>query len=686
MSPAGGYRVAADVGGTFIDFALLDEGTGELTFEKQLATPSRLAEEFMSGMARLPAEPSAIDRLSHGTTVAINVLLEERGGTVGLVTTQGFRDVLALGRGGRPEIYNWLYLPPEPLVPRFLRREVPERSSPDGSELVPLDLETLDREVDGLVSQGLAAIAVCFLHSYANPSHERAAASRIKERHPDLPVSVSSELVGEWREFERTSTTVLNAYVQPAFAAYLTELGSRLAEEGYGRPLAIMQSNGGVMSVSRAVEQPIRTIASGPAGGVIGAHALARELGLENVICTDVGGTSFDVALIEHSEILERTETSIRGRSVLAPTIDVVSIGAGGGSIAWVDERGTIKVGPHSAGAHPGPACFGLGGEEPTVTDAHVALGRIDPLNFLGARMKLDVDAAKKVIRGRLGDPTGLPLERAADGMLAIAETNMTFAIRTLTIERGLDPREFVLLCYGGGGGLFAAAIAEELSIGTVLIPRAPASFSALGILRTDYRHDVSLTRVRPVEPEDAGDLAADLQDLGARTEPELLGYGFEPSEIELLYRVEVRYAGQEHTVTVRVEPTWLDDPADLAVGIRERFVESHRRLYGHGSSDASLEVVTARCRGIGRVAPPPWPPWRVEEPVEPMDVRSVYFRQARDWVDTPIFDREALALEQRVVGPAIVEEWTSTIIVPPGWTAVVDALGDLLLSPEEAP
>ena len=685
MSPNDRYRVAADVGGTFIDFALLDEETGELAFEKQLATLSRLAEEFMEGLARLPLALPAIGRLSHGTTVAINVLLEERGGRVGLITTEGFRDVLALGRGGRPEIYNWLYLPPEPIVPRFLRREVPERSTPDGSELVPLDLEALDREVDALVAKGVAAIAVCFLHSYANPAHERAAARRIKERHPDIPVSVSSELVGEWREFERTSTAVLNAYVQPAFSAYLTELGSRLAAAGYGRPLAIMQSNGGVMSVSRAVEQPVRTIASGPAGGVIGAHALARELGLDNVICTDVGGTSFDVALIEHGEILERTETSIRGRPVLAPTIDVVSIGAGGGSIAWVDERGTIKVGPHSAGAHPGPACFGLGGEEPTVTDAHIALGRIDPMNFLGARMKLDVEAAKKVIRGRLGEPTGLSLERAADGMLAIAETNMTYAIRTLTIERGLDPREFVLLSYGGGGGLFAAAMAEELSIGIVLIPRAPASFSALGILRTDYRHDVSLTQVRPLEAGTAGDLAADLRDLGELTEPELLRYGFDHSTIELLYRAEVRYAGQEHTVTVPVEPPWLEDPAALAAGIRDRFVESHRRLYGHGSPDATLEVVTARCRGVGRVTPPPWPAWRVERPSEPVAARSVYFRQAGDWVDTPIFDREALGLDQRVAGPAIVEEWTSTIIVPPGWTAVVDGLGDLLLSPNGA-
>lgn len=685
MSADAGYRVAADVGGTFIDFALLDERTGELAFEKQLATPSRLAQEFMEGLGRLPVEPSAIDRLSHGTTVAINVLLEERGGKIGLITTRGFRDVLALGRGGRPEIYNWLYLPPEPIVPRFLRREVPERSAPDGSELLPLDLEALDREVDVLISKGVAAVAVCFLHSYANPAHERTAASRIKERHPELPVSVSSELVGEWREFERTSTTVLNAYIQPAFAAYLTALGSRLAAAGYGRPLAIMQSNGGVMSVSRAVEQPVRTIASGPAGGVIGAHALARELGLKNVICTDVGGTSFDVALIEHGEILERTETSIRGRSVLAPTIDVISIGAGGGSIAWVDERGTIKVGPHSAGAHPGPACFGLGGEEPTVTDAHVALGRIDPENFLGARMKLDVDAAKKVIRGRLGEPTGLLLERAADGMLAIAETNMTFAIRTLTIERGLDPREFVLLSYGGGGGLFAAAMAEELSIGTVLVPRAPANFSALGILRTDHRHDVSLTRVRPLEADGAAELATDFRRLRERTEPELLGYGFDPSAIELLYRVEVRYAGQEHTVTVRVDPQWIEDPVALAAGIRDGFVENHQRLYGHGSSDAPLEVVTARCRGIGRVTPPPWPAHRVERPSEPIGVRSVYFRQAGDWVDTPIFDREALGVDQRVAGPAIMEEWTSTIIVPPGWSAVVDGFGDLLLSPNGA-
>ncbi len=680
------YRLAADVGGTFIDFALLDEGTGEVFLEKQLATPSSLAAEFMAGLARLPAEAGALGRIAHGTTVVMNAILEERGAKVGLLTTEGFRDVLGLGRGGRPEIYNWLYLPPAPLVPRSLRREVPERTGADGSVLHPLDLEALDREVAHLVAAGVEAIAVAFLHAYANPAHERAAAERIRARHPGLAVSASHRVASEWREFERTSTAVLNAYVQPVFAAYLSELSSRLAGAGYRRPLAIMQSNGGVVSGARAAEAPVHTISSGPAGGVIGAHALARELGLPNVICADVGGTSFDVALIEDGEIVERTETSLGGRPVVGPTLDVVSIGAGGGSIGWVDERGLLRVGPRSAGAAPGPACFGRGGEEPTVTDCHVVLGRIDPGSFLGTRMPLAPELARKAIRSRLSEATGLSLEAAADGMLAIAEANMTYAIRTLTVERGLDPREFVLLAYGGGGGLFAAAVAEELEVGRVVIPRGPANFSAVGILRSDYRHDVALTRVRPAREATAPALAADLAALAAEAAAELGRYGFDPAEVEVLPRADVRYAGQEHTVTVALEASWVREPTALLRGLRERFVAAHRRLYGHGSAEADVEAVTLRCRAVGRVRTPAWPRWPVEAPGRPRGRRPVYFRQAGGWTDAPVYDRDRLAADQRVTGPAIVEEWSTTVVVPPGWAAAVDAMGNLVLSPEGGP
>lgn len=678
--PGDRYRLAVDVGGTFVDYALLDEETGDVVLEKHPASPARLAEAVLLGLGLLPVGARDIGRIAHGTTVAINAVLEERGATVGLITTEGFRDVLALGRGGRPRIYDWLYLPPPPLVPRWRRREVPERIGPGGRVLVPLDLAALDGEVDRLVVEGVEAIAICFLHSYANPEHEEEAARRIRARHPGLWVSVSHRLASEWREFERTSTTVLNAYVQPVFASYLSELRSRLSVAGHRGPLAIMRSNGGMMPDERALDEPIHTVASGPAGGVIGAQALARALGLSDVICADVGGTSFDVAVIEGGEILERTETSLGGRPVIGSTLDVVSVGAGGGSIGWVDERGLIRVGPRSAGAEPGPACYGRGGEEATVTDCHVHLGRIDPSRFLGARMELDADLARKAIRARLAEPTGLGLDDAADGMLAIAEANMTYAIRTLTVERGLDPRGFVLLSYGGGGGLFCAAVAEELGVGTVIVPTAPANFSAVGILRSDHRHDRALTRVRPLDEEEAPALAADLRRVLDEAVAEVRGYGFPGPAVEASPRVDARFAGQEHTVTVDLDPDWVRDPAALVQGVRDRFVQAHRRLYGHGDAGAPIEVVTCRARAIGRVEPPAWPRWPEGLPAPPRGRRRVHFRRAGGWLETPVFERERLRVGQEIGGPAIVEEWASTVVVPPGWRAVVDGMGNLVL------
>jgi N-methylhydantoinase A len=678
------FRLAVDVGGTFIDFALIDERTGELTIEKQPATATRLADEFIEGLGRLPVPAAEIERLFHGTTVAINTVLQERGARVGLVTTAGFRDVLAIGRGSRPNIYDLFYMPPEPLVPRYLRREVSERTAADGTELEPLDLEALDREVDALLAHGVEAIAVCFLNAYANPQHERTAVERIRARHGGVAVTASSEVATEWREFERTSTTVLNAYVQPLFSGYLSALGERLRTAGYARELALMQSNGGVIDAERAAALPIRTLESGPAGGVIGAHALATQLGYRNVICTDVGGTSYDVALIENGHILERTDTAVGRRPIVGPVIDIVSIGAGGGSIAWIDHRGGLKVGPQSAGASPGPACFGLGGEEPTVTDCHLVLGRLDPENFLGARIRLDVAAARRAIEERVGRRIGASLEETADGILSIAETNMTYAIRTVTVERGLDPREFVLLSYGGGGGLFAAATAEELEIPTVVVPRAPANFSAWGILTSDYREDAALTRVRAFGDDGVAALLDDLRGLAARATADLRAYGFERDGAELLYRADVRYAGQEHTITVPLETGWVEDGGALVHGLRERFVTLHRQLYGHGEADPPLELVTVRCRAVGRVGNPRFADWPVRAAAEPRAERPVYFRRTGGFVDAPVYDRERLAVGQAVAGPAVVEEWTSTIVVPPGWSAAADRLGNVLLTREE--
>lgn len=673
-------QLAVDVGGTFIDFVLLDERTGAVAIEKQPSTAAALVDAFLEGLQRLPTGAGDIGRLFHGTTVAINAIVQERGATVGLLTTAGFRDVLGIGRGARPQLYNFHYLPTPPLVPRHLRREVRERMAADGQELVPLDRDELDREVDLLVGRGVEALAICFLHAFANPRHEEEAVARVRERHPDLPVTGSAAVAAEWREFERTSTVTLNAFIQPLFGDYVRQLRARLGQAGFTRPLAVMQSSGGVISAERAAAQPIRTLESGPAGGVIGARFLAHTLGHDDVICADVGGTTYDVGLIQGGEILERTETDLGGRPVVGPAIDIVSIGAGGGSIASIDAAGTLRVGPESAGASPGPACFGLGGTEPTVTDCHLLLGRLDPDTFLGSRMKLDVAAAERAVRRRVAEPTGLPLEQAADGILAIAETNMTYAIRTVTVERGLDPRDFVLFSYGGGGGLFAAAVAAELQIGTVVIPRAPANFSAWGMLNADYREDRALTRVRPLALATLDEVAADAAKLTDEVTAELQRYGFAADGIDVTHRLDIRYVGQNHTITVPVEGLLRGEPDTLLAAVNATFSRVHQQMYGHGTIGGDLEVVTTRVRGLGRVARPTWPRWPVHEPGEPDTRRRVYFRGV-GVQDAPVYRRDRLATGQTVRGPAIVEEWTTTVVVPPGWETTVDPFGTLVLT-----
>lgn len=675
-----GYRIAIDVGGTFVDYVLLNEQTGEIAIEKQPSTPARIVEEVSAGLGRLPVSLAEVGRILHGTTVALNTIVQEKGIKAGLITTRGFRDVLEIGRGSRPEIYNPRYTGPASLVPRYLRREVGGRMDAAGNEIEPLDTRQLGSEVDLLMRDGCEAIAICFLNSYANPVHERQAAEFIKSRHPDVALSVSSELVREWREYERTSTAVLNAYIQPPFKKYLEALSAQLVADGYSSPLAIMQSNGGVTSAATAAIRPVTTLESGPAGGVIGASALAAELQVRNVICFDVGGTTVDVALIEDNRIVERSQTKVAGRPVMGPTIDIKSVGAGGGSIAWIDDRGALRVGPQSAGASPGPACFGFGGTEATVTDCHLLLGRLDAERFLGSRMALDCAAAERAVVA-VAQKLGMSLEETAVGILKLAETNMTNAIRSITIERGLDPRDYRLLSYGGGGGLFALAVSQELGVNSVIVPRVPANFSALGIVTSDYREDSSHTMVRALHADTVGEVLGEIGRLTSENAGQLRQHGFDEDAVESEVRVDIRFAGQEYTVTVPVEPEWLAGPDTFLDGGRARFVTLHRRLFGHGEPGAPIELVTVRVRSIGRVRRPKWYEARQGEPALPDSWRNTYFAALREFRRTPVFDREALVRGQAIAGPAIVEEWTTTTVILPGWEAKIDRIGNLILS-----
>ncbi|WP_162269032.1 hydantoinase/oxoprolinase family protein [Frondihabitans sp. PAMC 28766] len=677
---APGWRLAVDVGGTFIDYILLEEATGRVTVEKQPATATSLAEEFATGVKRLPVGLPEIDMLIHGTTVALNTLVQERGARTGLLTTHGFRDVLELGRGGRPELYNLRYLAAEPLVPRYLRRELHERVLADGTIRTPLDLDEVRREVEILLSHGVEAIAVVLLHSYRSPGHENTIAELVRAEYPGISVSVSSELIREWREYERTSTTVINAFTQPAFEAYASQIDKRTRQEGLANPIAFMRSNGGVIPIADAQIRPVETLGSGPAGGVVGARQLMQASGYPNVVCADVGGTTYDVALITDGEIVERADTIIEKRPIMGQVIDIISVGAGGGSIARLDKMtGSLQVGPESAGAFPGPACFDRGGKVPTVTDAQVVLGLLDPDNFLGGRMKLRADLATEVIDRELG-PNHSVTESAA-GILAVAQANMANAIRQITTQRGLDPREFAMLSYGGGGGLFAAGVSEELGITTVIVPQAAAGFSAWGMLNADYRDDASMTARTELAPSHVPAIRDELEQLRSQTAATLRAYGFADDVLRPGYSLEVRYLGQEHTIDTPVRAEWLplDDYA-LVEKIKQNFVSRHRQRFGHGDESASMEVVVLRCRNVAPVLRPMVAATYRKSLLVTRGNRRVWF-PATGWDDVvPVYNRDDFGPQDVVIGPAIVDEWTTTVIVPPAWTARIDALGNIIL------
>ena len=680
-------RLAVDVGGTFTDLVLLNETDGSVSIEKEPSQIGEIADHVFEGLGRLGITAADLGMILHGSTVTINTILQGRGARVGILTTRGFRDVLELGRGNRPEVYNLLYKPPVPLVPRYLRREVPERMSHRGEVLTPLDVDATRDAVRQLADRGVEAIAICFLNAYANPSHERQARDVVRDVFPAAEVSIASDITGEWREFERTSTVALNAYVLPRMRSYVGELEERLAGGGFSGSLNIIQSTGGMLSAGESRALPIRTLESGPAGGVIGSVALGRMIDEPNLITADVGGTTFDVGLVLDGRPLEESQTVVDKRPVLVPTIDIASVGAGGGSIAWIDDAGGFRVGPLSAEADPGPVCFGRGGEEPTVTDAHVVLGRINPDNFLGRRMQLDVAAARRAIQEKIAGPLSLGLEEAAYGITQLADTGMIHAIRRVTIERGHDPRELALLCYGGGGGLFAAALAEDLQIARAIVPIHPAVFSAWGILNSDYREDVVLTRVSATAELTAAELEERLAGITGTCLGKLESSGVDIGGAVVTRFAEMRYDGQEHTVRVPLPPVKVFADEGLE-GLVERFGELHERTYGHASPGHPTEVVNLRVAATVAVAKPALAAINAGDgsgSAARQGRRNVFFQVAGGWTETGIYARPQLGAGDRIIGPAIVEEWSSTTIVPPRQHLEVDRYGNLIIRQEKS-
>jgi N-methylhydantoinase A len=676
------YYVGIDIGGTFTDFVFLDLERGRMTLDKTLTTPRDLWKGIESGLSGAGIQ---LDKtvVAHGTTVGLNTLLQRRGAPTGLITTKGFRDVYEIGRGARPEMYNLFYRKPAPLVPREHRLEVRERLDADGNIVVPLEEDDVRAAAVYFREAGIRDIAVCFLHAYRNPAHELRAAEILLESYPEATVSISHELVREWREYERTSTTCINAYIRPSASVYLERALASISDEGYGSALFVNQSSGGVVSAETARSKPVVTLLSGPAGGVAASARLGALSGFRNVISFDMGGTSTDVAVIQDGRIRLTSDSKIDGHPISVPAIDLHTIGAGGGSIALVDDVGALNVGPESAGAEPGPACYGRGGSNPTVTDADLVLGRVAPSSYVPGGLELDRDAAAEAIEMVVGSRLGLSLEEAAAGILDIVNLKMAMAVRAVTVQRGLDPRDFVLYAFGGAGPVHACWIARELHIPTVVVPIAPGQFSALGIATTDVRQDLvrtALTRAADLTPERVGALFAEVERDARQA---LLREGVADHDVELRRALDIRYAGQEYTITVPVGDGPIGEASLQSVA--EQFHRLHLRTYSHSSPEEPIEIVNVRIEAIGHVAeikPPP-----IEEgmstPPEGAAVatlQTLFDRGAR-WLDTPVWDRASLLARNEIAGPAIIAEIGATTVVPPGSICRVDRTGQLVIS-----
>jgi N-methylhydantoinase A len=679
-------RLSADVGGTFTDVAAFNETTGELSLGKTLTTPRRLVSGIENGVTKAGATFRAARLFLHGTTVAINTILERTGASCALITTQGFRDIYEIGRVNRPESYNLFFRRHVPLIERDLRYEIRERMDSQGKVLIKLDEDQVRAAVADAVGQGVEAIAILFLHSYRNPAHEQRVKAIIAESHPQLFVTASHELSQEYREFERTSTAAANAYVGPRVRRYLGEMGEHLSTAGFDGDFLIVQSTGGLFGVDEARSACIRMLESGPAAGVIGTKALCDSIGLANAIAFDMGGTTAKAGVIHQGQVLMTGSALIGGYAtglpVQIPMIDIQEVGTGGGSIARVEVGGALHVGPESAGAQPGPVCYGQGGTEPTITDANLILGRLGADRFLGGEMKLDLASADRALDEKVAKPLGLTRTEAADGILRIATTKMSHMVRWVTTERGLDAADFSLVAYGGAGPLHAAMVARELRIAKVIIPRAPGHFSAYGMLVADLRRDYVKTWFMPLAEALFPAMEETYAEMERRGRDAVKASRIAISGVAVQRAADMRYVGQEHAVTVEL-PVELFQNQDRD-GIKQRFDAVHATRYGYSAPGEKAEIVSLRSATTGLLRKPAFEPIAKGEATAPSQAfrgtRPVYFTQGARHVDTPTYDRAELTAGHRIEGPALIEEHASTTVVHPGDVVTVDAFGDLVI------
>lgn len=683
---AGTLRIAVDIGGTFTDLAAFDEATGALHFGKALSTHGELVrgiEDTLHG-ARIAAKDAYL--FLHGSTIAINTLLERTGAETALLITEGFRDIYEIGRVNRPDAYNLFFSKHEPLIRRSLRFEVPERLRADGTIHKDLDEQAVRHLVRSLKDRGIQAVAVLLLHSYRNPAHEVRVKEIVQEELPDAFVSASHELSQEYREFERVSTVAANAYVGPRVAAYLGELESHLTDAGFRGSFYAVQSTGGLFPIAHARRDCVRMLESGPAAGVIGAQAICAQMGMGEAIAFDMGGTTAKAGVISKGEPLTTGSALIGGYEkalpIQIPMIDIFEVGTGGGSIARIGEGNSLRVGPQSAGSMPGPACYGRGGSEPTVTDANLLLGRLDDKNFLGGEMALDTAAAHAAMQAVAG-PLGLDEIQMADGILRIAVTSMSHAVKAVTTERGLDAGSFTMVVYGGAGPLHSSAIAREIGIRRVLVPFSPGHFSAYGMLFSDLRYDYVRSCFKRLDEASFDELEAIYADMEREGRAAIADSAVKPSEIRVARAADMRYVGQEHAVTVDLDEKFFREQDRR--GIKGQFDDVHAVRYGTSAPKEPGDIVSLRLTVTGLMKKPS--PRTVAEggkaPEKDALLRKkpVYFRDAGGFVDTPVYRRTLLRSGNEIAGPALIEEHASTTVLAPGDRLTVDAFGNLVIA-----
>jgi N-methylhydantoinase A len=669
------YKVAVDIGGTFTDFIVADEEKHEIRSGKVSTTSENFSIGVLRGLRDFIPAVEDIDFIVHGTTVGLNTFLERKGKRVLLITTAGFRDSYVIARGDRKELYALQYHKPERLVPRRDVHEVRERITWDGTVVEDLHPEDFELIIEKINKNNILSVAICFLHSYINPIHELAAQKILQDAIPNLSVTLSHQVAREWREYERASTSVMNAYIAPAVEKYLTSLDKDMSSLKIPAKMHVMQSNGGIITSSSAAKLPIRTLLSGPVGGTIGGKSLSKTLARPNLICVDMGGTSFDMSIISNGEPIVRSETELQGIPLLLPVVAIHTIGAGGGSIAGLDGN-ALRVGPQSAGADPGPACYGKGGLEPTVTDANLFLNRINPRNFLGGKMILDVSRSASAL-SKIANKLNITPTKLAEGMINIINSKMADAIRTITIEHGIDPRLFSLVAFGGAGPMHAVWLARDLQIPEVIVPWYPGAFSAWGMLQTDIRQDLVSNFYISVSNTRLENVQAEFYRLEKEGEKLLDEEGIKPSDMSFLWFADMRYVGQEHSILVSF------NRADTLTQMTETFHRTHYTKFGHSTPEDPAEFVNLRVAAYGRTgvvdARYSFGSQNGMDPI--IEYRDVIFDGIP--VRTKILDRNLLYPNAVFQSPLVMEEPTATTVVPPGYKLIMDKFGNVIITKE---